>query len=178
MFEPRFRLRMRHPSHDCAGPGVWFITIDAFACRHLFGRVVGEYVELNDLGRIVEACWQQVPLHFPHVRPDRFVVMPNHMHAVLYLAAAAAISNDLQRIERFGAPVVGSMATIVRSFKAAATRSIREHVGEPLVVWQPRFYERRPHDHQALKNVRRYIELNPRRWTERSRSQHAADAVG
>ena len=158
----------RHPSHDNAGPGIWFLTINTHDSRHLFGEVVDARMQLNALGRIVRDCWRDVPLHFPHVVPDDFIVMPNHMHPIVHLAAPdPRIRQRNDRIEAFGAPVAGSLATIVRSFKAATTRAIRERIGQPIVVWQSRFYDRRIWDQRNLKRAREYIADNPRRWQQR-----------
>ena len=160
---------LRHPSNDNAGPGTWFLTINTHNKRELFGKVVDGQVELNELGRIVEDCWRQVPLHFPHVASDAFIVMPNHMHPIVPLIACdSRIKTPRDRIERFGGPVVGSLATVVRSFKAASTRAIRALTGEPIVVWQSRFYDRRLWDRQSVERARRYIADNPRRWEERT----------
>jgi len=177
---------LRHPSRDNAGPEYWFLTINTCDKRELFGTVVNACVELNAFGRIVRDCWQDVPLHFPHLVPDEFVVMPNHIHPIVHLIGSdVRIRQHRNRIEDFGAPVVGSLATIVRSFKAAATRAIREYTGERIVVWQSRFYDRRIWDRRSLKNARAYIEDNPRRWQERRSSggmivtsaQHTATAT-
>lgn len=161
---------LRHPSHDNAGPGAWFLTINTHGNRMLFGEVIDGRVQLNVLGRIVRDCWHDVPLHFAHVAPDASIVMPNHLHAVLHLVdSAEGARRHGDRIERFGMPVPGSVATIVRSFKAAATRAIREHTGQQIVVWQPRFWDRRLFGEQSMKRVRRYIADNPIRWEERMR---------
>ena len=53
--------------------------------RYLFGRVVDGQMHLNGFGKIVTACWLDVPRHYNHVLLDAFVVMPNHIHAVIVL---------------------------------------------------------------------------------------------
>jgi REP element-mobilizing transposase RayT len=40
---------------------------------------------LNEYGEIVRVCWRKIPSHFPHVALDAFVVMPNHMHGILWI---------------------------------------------------------------------------------------------
>ncbi|MFW5738861.1 MAG: hypothetical protein ACOC1F_00700 [Myxococcota bacterium] len=93
---------LRHPSRDNTGPGSWFLTINTHDKRELFGKVVTGHVELNGLGRIVRDCWLDVPLHFPHAAPDAFVVMPNHMHAIIHLVARdTRLMRYRDRIERF-----------------------------------------------------------------------------
>ena len=115
----------RHPSRDNAGPGYWFLTIKTHGDHALFGDVINGRMHLNELGRIVRDCWRDVPLHFPHVARDAWIVMPNHFHSLLHLLSCDfAMDHRLDRVERFGKPVKGSVATVVRSFKSAATRAI------------------------------------------------------
>src|SRR5437773_3875874 len=58
-----------------------------------------------------------------------------------------------------------SLGSIVRAFKGAATRQIRE-AGKPAFAWQDDFYERIVRDDRALTRIRQYILDNPARWTE------------
>ena len=160
-----YRRRRPFRPPDCAGPGIWFLTINAFESRQLFGSVSDCVAHLNAIGTLVKECWQQVPGHFPHARLDDFVVMPNHLHPILELTGA--IAEDDERRERFGAPVHGSVATIVRSFKAAVTREARSMLGAPVVLWQKGYHALRIADRNGLERARRYIRLNPERWTER-----------
>jgi hypothetical protein len=64
--------------------GCYFVTINARKGRPLFGAVVNGRMVLNDAGKIVADCWRQIPAHFPGVTLDEFVVMPNHVHGVLW----------------------------------------------------------------------------------------------
>ena len=66
------------------------------------------------------------------------------------------------------APVRGSVATIVRSFKAAVTREARSMLGAPVVLWQKGCHALRIVDRDGLDRARQYIRLNPKRWTERN----------
>jgi REP element-mobilizing transposase RayT len=162
------RQFFRHPSRDHAGPGTWFVTINTCGNRELFGTVVDARVQLSALGRIVRDVWLEVPLHFPHVAPDGFIVMPNQMHSILRVVGSSpCIQRRRDRMEAFGSPVPGSVATILRTFKSAATRAIREHAAEPIIVWQSRYYDRRIRDERGLQRARRYVADNPPRWQER-----------
>ena len=65
---------------------------------------------------------------------------------------------------RFG-QVVGSIPTIVRSFKSAVTCRINELRGTPgAVVWQRGYLERLIRDEVEMERVRRYMAENPLRW--------------
>ncbi|HUU45286.1 MAG TPA: hypothetical protein VM118_06090, partial [Acidobacteriota bacterium] len=79
------RRPIRLAGYDYAQAGAYFVTI---CCRDrvcLFGDVVEDGVILNDAGHIVMSVWQELPKHYPHVELDSFVVMPNHIHAIIVL---------------------------------------------------------------------------------------------
>jgi REP element-mobilizing transposase RayT len=105
------------------------------------------------------------------VKVETYVVMPNHVHGILTIDSegpSATLYNKTARgTESFGKPTPGSIPTIVRSFKAAASRHARESglvAGEP--IWQKGYYE------HVLRNSREYVEatnyilLNPARWAD------------
>lgn len=171
---PIWRRSVRHHSHDYVGPGAWLITINAAQALPLFGRVVNGQVSLSQVGLIVRDCWAAVPAHFPNVVADHFVVMPNHLHAVLVIRQRVC-----DAVERFGKPVSGSVSTIVRSFKSASTRQARLSAGERITLWGRGFHDRRLGDESALRAARRYIDHNPIRWAEpfRCRGGYASAAT-
>jgi len=158
------------------------VTVCANDWRDVWGKVRGGDVSLNDLGLIIEDCWENIPAHFPHVRLDQFCVMPNHLHGILlftdtgrgtiYRAPTEALSGTVgidspseAGKEQFSQPVAGSLPTVIRTFKAAVTRyarSIREH-GD-FKVWQRGYYERVIRDERELEEVRKYIANNPAKW--------------
>ncbi len=164
------RRTVRRPSHDYAGPGAWLITLKCFHGLHSFGEVVDGWMVPNRVGEVVAAVWTSVPEHHPNVQADSFVVMPNHMHAVLVLThASAKLHTTGDRFERFGKPVAGSVATIIRSFKAASTRQLRDLLEQPVVIWQRGFHDRALTRAQSLEQARRYIRENPMRWRDELR---------
>lgn len=162
----------RGTTGDNAGPGSWFLTVKAHGDYVLFGDVIHGRMHLNELGRIVHGCWLDVPLHFPHVARDAWIVVPNHFHALLRLVSCDfTMERRMDRVERFAKPVKGSVATVVRSFKSAATRAIRERVGRPLLVWQPGYWDERVFGELELCRVRKYIANNPAKWEESPRNR-------
>ncbi len=82
---PRRRPSLRLPGYDYSQPGAYFITIVTRDKECLFGEVVGGTMELNKAGRLLNRVWDDLPDRFPSVGLDRFVIMPNHMHALIVL---------------------------------------------------------------------------------------------
>ena len=79
------RRSLRLKGYDYTQPGAYFVTLVARDRECVFGEVVNGKMRLNDGGRVAERCWLHIPLHFPHVALDVFVIMPNHVHGILWI---------------------------------------------------------------------------------------------
>lgn len=78
---------------------------------------------------------------------------------------------DSERRNKFGPLVRNSLGSIVRAFKAAATKEAHESgIRNPGTIWQRSFYDRLIRDTRELEDTRRYIRENPSNWaTDRDR---------
>ena len=79
------RRSIRLKGYDYTQAGAYFITICTHDRAHWFGEVVDGEMRLNDAGRIADQCWRDIPAHFPHVKLDACVIMPNHVHGILWI---------------------------------------------------------------------------------------------
>ena len=145
------RRRLRLPDHDYASPGAYFVTI----CTHrrvcLFGQIINDTMRPNPFGEIVETCWQDLAVHYPNVRLDAFIIMPNHIHGILILEEPIRSAHGLTEI--------------IRAFKTFSARRINEKRGTSgLPLWQRGYYEHIARNDAALDGIRAYIEANPARW--------------
>jgi REP-associated tyrosine transposase len=162
------RRSIRLKGYDYTQPGAYFVT----ACTHqreaLFGEVVEGKMQVNECGRATTDEWQALPRRFPHMCLDEFVVMPNHIHAIIEIVDDGGGRGTTRRaptIEQFGKPVAGSLPTIVRTFKSEVTKrvnEIRQTSGAP--VWQRNYYEHIVRNERELNAIRRYIRSNPLKW--------------
>ena len=127
-------------------------------------------------GKIALKCWQEIPAHHANTQLDEFVVMPNHVHGIVviekYLVGEGTVpvvetlrATSLQKDEKFSklSPSVGSLSTIIRSYKSAVTRLARL-TGFSDFAWQSRFYDHIIRDDRTLTNIQRYIVENPIKW--------------
>jgi len=46
-------------------------------------------MRLNKSGRMVQTAWDELPSHYLGVKTDAFVIMPNHIHAIIVLSVGA-----------------------------------------------------------------------------------------
>jgi putative transposase len=137
------RKSSRLRDYDYASVGAYFVTACTRGRACLFGAIVADTMRLNRLGKIAEACWAGLPRHLPAVTLDAFVVMPNHIHGIVWLTRAGH------------AP---PLPFVIGSFKSAASRRVGER------LWQRGFYDRVIRDEQELRALRQYIADNPLKW--------------
>lgn len=166
-FDPNIHRRrsLRLKDYDYSQAGAYFVTVCVQNRECLFGEVVAGEMQLNNAGRMVVRCWQAIPDHFPHVALDVFVVMPNHVHGIIVLMGGRGTACRAPTNEQFGKPVPGSIPTVMRSFKSAATKHINElrhTAGVP--VWQRNYYEHIIRDENSMARIREYIINNPLQW--------------
>jgi putative transposase len=178
------RRSVRLKGYDYASPGAYLVTICAAERKCLFGQVVTDAMRPNAWGDVVAACWNQIPAHFPNVRLDAFVLMPNHLHGILiienatdgrgttsprardYASRAPTIDPVDSTGQRFGVLTAQSLPTVIRSFKAAVTQRVRALASKPdLQIWQRNYHEHVIRNEESLNEIRRYIQQNPLRWS-------------
>ncbi len=184
-FLPR-RQSVRLPTFDYSRPATYFLTICTQDKRRLFGHVSAHAVTLNSVGRIADECWLAIPRHFPNAELRPYVVMPNHLHGIIRLLPrgtdGALVAKHPRRAQRAAplrldatvpiedthrpiAILANSIPAIVRSFKSAASKRIREALGKPTFhVWQRSYYEHVVRNEDDFQNICEYIRMNPARW--------------
>ena len=151
----RRSLRLR--GYDYRTPGAYFITIvtrDRVCC---FGDVSGGRLVSNDAGRMVLATWEALPSRFPNVRTDTVVVMPNHVHGILWI--------DPVGVDR---PLL--LGTVVGAFKSTTTneyaKGVKNRGWPPFrnALWQRNYFEHIIRTEKACTPIREYIANNPGQW--------------
>jgi putative transposase len=71
----------------------------------------------------------------------------------------------LRKRKPFAVVASQSISALVRSFKAATTKQIREQLGKREVqIWQRGYFEHIIRDERDFRNASDYIRLNPIRW--------------
>ena len=103
---------------------------------------------MSPMGEIAAQCLREIESHFEGVQLDKWVVMPNHIHAIVVLPGKTA-----------------KLSTIVGQYKAAATRKIHEVVPDAK-VWQNSFHDHVIRNQADYERIWTYIEGNPGRWED------------
>jgi REP element-mobilizing transposase RayT len=86
LFRKEFRIpSARLAEYDYNQPGFYFVTICTKDKKFYFGKIVDYEMVLNDIGKMAQKFWLEIPEHFPHVQLDEFIIMPNHVHGIIYI---------------------------------------------------------------------------------------------
>ena len=165
------RRSIRLKGYDYSHPGMYYATLCVGKRLTLFGEVIDNVVRLSAIGEVVRGCWEEIPKHFPNVKLDRYIVMPNHLHGILVLRENALDLVGVEYIQprlgqkksQFQHVVPRSLGSIIRAFKAAVTRICRQN-GHTGFEWQRDYYDHVIRDGHDLDRIRRYIIDNPANW--------------
>ncbi|HEX2697373.1 MAG TPA: transposase [Anaerolineales bacterium] len=165
------RRSIRVQEYDYAQGGAYFVTIVASEREPLFGKIENEEMKLSPLGEIAHAEWFKTAELRSKVKlwEDEFVVMPNHVHGVIWIEEDDNVGARRRRAptERFGKPISGSLPTIIRAYKSAVTYAVNEMRGtRGAPVWQRNYYEHVIRNQNDLENIYKYIQHNPIQWAE------------
>ncbi len=158
----RFHRRsIRLQSYDYRSNGAYFVTICTHQRECMLGEIAADVFSLSGYGEIVAEVWCDLPDHYPNVELDAFVVMPNHIHAVIVIidTVGAELSSAPTRAKH------NPLSEIVRGFKAFSARRINELRNSPgNPVWQRNYYDHIVRSEKSLNAIREYILFNPARW--------------
>jgi putative transposase len=174
--QKQHRHSIRLPNYDYSQPGAYFITIVTWHRECLFGEVVDGEMRLNDVGKIVQWEWLELPKRFCFVELGAFIVMPNHFHGILIFHENAGATrlglsesgfSNLNGSPLPRGPQPASLGGIMAQFKSRVTKRLWKMPswqGRP--VWQRNYYEHVIRNERDLQNIMDYIEVNPRLWGE------------
>ncbi|MGB6484651.1 MAG: hypothetical protein WBE86_14285 [Candidatus Acidiferrales bacterium] len=177
------RRSIRLGGYDYSLAAAYFFTICAIHRQSIFGRIVGDKMQCNRAGDAVWSAWRELPLRFPAVTLDAFVVMPNHVHGILFLslpkvsvpaggASPAPTKTNAHAVRRGDpwvarrdsssrAPFLGQIVGTFKSLSAAAVNPLLHRSGS---LWQRNYYEHIVRSGKDLDAIRLYIDQNPEQW--------------
>lgn len=150
------RKSPRLQGYDYSEQRAYFVTICTHERVHIFGEVIDHQMRLSDEGHIAEQKFGQVAGYWQGVvEVDCYVVIPNHVHAVIILANHEAVEGKTD----------ATLGQVVNNYKCGVTRLIRQNQPE-MLVWQGRYHDHIIRNEPDLNRIREYVAYNPARWAE------------
>ena len=157
----RRSIRLDGYRYDQAG--AYCVTICTHQREMLLGGITGGNVELNESGRRVEAEWLALTDRFPTIILDQYVIMPNHVHAIVFLDipdTEKSVGETTQ--EPTKKPLLGTVIGVFKSISTIAINRTLDRVGQPF--WQKNYYDQIIRNEAMLNGLRRYVFENPADW--------------
>ena len=131
--EKKPSMQRRCVDHDYKARRMYMITMVTEGRKALFGKVVGRseavessaeapHIELSPLGEAVAKIWQTIGSHHPEVKVVAIQMMPDHLHAILFVK---------EKMEK-------PLGKVLLGIKQACNQAFREVMPEEVVaVAQP-----------------------------------------
>ena len=148
--KPRYNSAIHHrhslrlKTHDYTWTRAYFVTICA--------RIREPIFDIPELRTILTTTWQELPQHFPSITLDEFVVMPDHIHFIIWLNGLAN-----------NAP---TLSAVIGAYKSLTTNAWLHHIKQANlecsgIIWQRNYIDRILSGKEALYATRQYIRDNP-----------------
>ena len=150
--ELTMRKANRLKEYDYSQAGYYFVTICVKDKRALLGEVVGANcvrLILSETGKIIEKEISVLSGTYEHIRIDKYVIMPNHVHMIIVITPGEGRTEFAPTISR-----------IIKQFKGSVTKQIG------FSIWQKGFHDHIIRNEADYQRVWQYIDENPIKWTE------------
>ena len=181
----KYKNKYRVKSHrlegwDYSDNGYYFVTLVTQNRQCNLGEIVKDGMVLSKMGKIIDDEWNKSFEIRSELFLDRYVVMPNHLHAIIIL------ENTRCRDTR---PCVSrkpkSISSFIAGYKSAVNSKIDDFIDEnnlniPKYNHNNHFFQSNYYDH-IIRNENDYIQIlqyiidNPTKWAldKLNASQHA-----
>lgn len=135
--------------------GYYFVTLTTKDKKDYFGKIVNDKMMLSKRGEIANNNWAGITAKFTDVSLDEFIIMPNHIHAIVIFKKGNARKSTMEE----------ELNHITEGFKRCTRLDINETFrGAKPFEWQGTAEIREIHSEGELFDMRYYIDSNPIRW--------------
>jgi REP element-mobilizing transposase RayT len=193
-FKDKYRISSsRLNGWDYGSSGAYFVTICTRKMTHHFGEIKKATMYQNEVGKINEKFWFEIPNHFEFIKLDAFVVMPNHIHGILIFEKKKLnIENCFENEKEYPETPESGVSTDEKieesdSEMAKCTNggknlkwkpgtlgvvinqykricTINARKIHPDFEWQPRFFDHIIRSDIDFQRIKNYIIENPKNW--------------
>jgi REP element-mobilizing transposase RayT len=150
-------------THHCASNDNTISTVETGNCPSDINPVETHNcasLRPTTIGQIAIDYWNEIPKHYPFVELDEFVVMPNHIHGILFFNRP---DKKDWTPNQFGVQSQ-NLGSLIRAFKSTTKRYANQNNIE--FEWQSRYHDRIIRNEKELNAIRQYIIDNPLNWAK------------
>ncbi len=143
-----------------------FITILTGKRVKYFGEIVNQEMKHSSIGLIAKDLWETINFNRHDLEKDVFVIMPDHIHAVVWLKFDASDKDEHpQKMFKGEQFKLNRLDVIVKSYKAAVTKLV--NLSGESMKWHRGYYHRVITSWMEYENTKKYISNNPKNYKHR-----------
>ncbi len=179
-FRQKYRIASaRLKNYDYSQEGAYFITICTKDREHFFGEIVNGEMQWSEIGKMAKQFWQEIETIHNFILLDEWIVMPNHIHGIIFIkhdaisitcketstrrdTPVACLYNEGQQ-RKFGQLQEKSIASVINHCKGATKKWANKNKCQDF-CWQRNYYDRIIRNEDELNRIREYIFNNPLNW--------------
>lgn len=185
---------LRLENYNYSNSGAYFITICSYKRKEIFGEIENGLMHLNNVGKIIQTSWYQIPENYDNIKLDDFVIMPNHIHGIIWIVGAIHESPEtnhkIRQMPETNHTIHESpeddpsqnnrvirelplrierrkmlLSKIIGRFKMNSSKLINNICNSKGAhVWQRSYYDHIIRNEEDLNNTKQYIQNNPLNW--------------
>lgn len=152
-------LQQRKPNriedYDYSLNGAYFVTICTQDREKILSDIVGDGFPVpTPFGKIAEEMIGQIPVKYPDVVVDKYVIMPDHIHMLLRIDRTIGTGDP--------SPTLGN---IIGWYKYQVTKQVNDLTGNAGGrIFQRSYYDHVIRNQHDYNEIWQYIENNPKKW--------------
>ena len=154
---------MEHPErkpnringYDYSANGAYFVTLCTQDRKKILSSIVGDgFAVPKPCGIIAEEIIAQIPVKYPSVAVDKYIIMPDHIHLLLRFDWDLGTENP--------SPTLGN---VIGWLKYQMTKQVDAQIDlNGSKLFQRSYYDHVIRNQQDYDEIWQYIENNPRKW--------------
>lgn len=170
LFQNKYRIETARYFKSDYNIGYFFVTFCTKKREHFFGEIKNQEMHLSMIGDYTADVIKRTPVLYPYCNIETYVIMPNHVHAIIYVnykdsqIATDDSEDDMETNVKMQeiANQKGKLSVIVGSIKSAVT--IFANKNDIPFGWQRRFHDHIIRNSIEYNKIFNYIENNVINW--------------
>jgi len=148
------RKSIRLKEYDYSENGYFFVTICTQNKQCLFGSISDGKMTLNQAGEMISKEWKELKKRFNSIILDEYIIMPNHIHAVLALRNVGAIPCGCpETIDK------KRLGDIIGAYKSMTTNEYIRNINQSnWALFEKKLWQRNYHE-RIIRNDKELTEL-------------------
>ena len=153
------RKAVRLKNFDYSSCGAYFVTVCTKDRRKILSQIVGgdvldapQNIELLPYGEIADKYINQLNDHYDDISVEGYVVMPNHIHIMLFVSGDGASRTSPPTKQH------SAVAQFVSTFKRFCNKEYGEN------IWQKYYNDHVIRNREDYEEHIKYIHENPTCW--------------